>query len=237
MATKSKISLRELWKIEDPREMPIYSIPEAAHYLRIPTTTLRAWVLGQKAKDRKFERVIYLPRREEPLLSFFNLAEAHVLRALRTQHSILLPKIRRALQFVKKEFKWERPLIQQDFMTDGVSLFVEKLGVTVDASASGQVVMRDILTHMRRIEWEHGLAARLYPFTRSEIDDAPQSVMIDPRHSFGRPILKESRIPTAIIAERYKAGDSVEALAADYECSRAEIEEGIRCELRLGSAA
>jgi len=49
----------------------------------------------------------------------------------------------------------------------------------------------------------------LYPFTRSNSVGAPRSVFIDPRFSFGRPILKESRIATAVIAQRYKAGDSI----------------------------
>ena len=40
-----------------------------------------------------------------------------------------------------------------------------------------------------------------------------------------------SGIPTTIIAERYKAGESVDELADDYGRKRLEIEEAIRCEL------
>lgn len=32
---------------------------------------------------------------------------------------------------------------------------------------------------------------------------------MDPRVEFGRPILKVSAVPTAVIADRYKAGESI----------------------------
>jgi len=55
--------------------------------------------------------------------------------------------------------------------------------------------------------------------------------VIDPRIQFGRPILVGSAIPTAVIAQRYKAGESIQGLAGDYDRPRLEIEEAIRCEL------
>jgi uncharacterized protein (DUF433 family) len=129
-------------------------------------------------------------------------------------------------------------LIEQAFRTDGVALFVERLGKLIEASAGGQQVIRKVIEdHLDRIEWENDLAARLYPFTRHGGVEAPKSVLIDPRFAFGRPILRKSHVATAVVAERYKAGDSIDALAEDYGCSRLEIEEGIRCELRLQVAA
>jgi len=234
--TKLKLDLADVWDFADPRDIPAYTIPEAAHYLCIPKATLRAWVLGQRGRH-DFKHVIDLSHPESHLLSFYNLAEAHVLRSLRTKHEIQLPRIRKALQFVKKRFGWKRPLIQQEFKTDGLHLFVERLEQVVVASAEGQLVLRDIMLHLERIEWEDNVAARLYPFTRTDPQNAPKSVIIDPRHSFGRPILRDARIATAIIAERYKAGESVQALADDYGCSNLDVEEGIRCELRLSTAA
>lgn len=233
---KLKLDLAEVWDFADPRDIPAYTIAEAAHYLCIPKATLRAWVLGQKGRH-DFRHVIDLSHPESHLLSFCNLAEAHVLRSLRTVHGIQLPRIRKALQFVKRHFGWRRPLIQQEFKTDGLHLFIEKLGQVVVASEEGQLVLREVMVHLERLEWEDNVAARLYPFTRMEPDNAPKSVIIDPLHSFGRPILKVSRIATAIIAERYKAGESIQALADDYGCSNDDVEEGIRCELRLSTAA
>lgn len=241
--TRAKPELAELLRHDDPRELPAYTIADASHFLSIPAATIRAWVKGQEYalsgdRKRRFRRVIELPQRNSNLLSFYNLAEAHVLRFLRDYHGISLPAVRAALDYVRNEFGWKRPLIQQQFRTDGAALFVERLGKLVEASAGGQQVMRKVLEdHLDRIEWEHSLAARLYPFTRQSVADAPRTVMIDPRFAFGRPVLISSRVATAVVADRYKAGESIDSLASDYGCPRLEIEEGIRCELRLQSAA
>lgn len=237
------LDINSLLQYDDPRDFPAYSVAEAAHYLNVPKATLRSWVLGTSysasdGKTKRFRRVIELPHRDANLLSFFNLIEAHVLRSLRRVHNIQLPDIRKALVYVKKEFGWTRPLIEQDFKTDGVKLFVERLGRLVDASSDGQVVIEEVMAaHLRRLEWEDRVVVRLYPFTRPSDFESPMSVLIDPRYSFGRPILKESHVATGIIAERYKSGDSIDALAEDYACSRLEIEEGLRCELQLNAAA
>jgi uncharacterized protein (DUF433 family) len=98
--------------------------------------------------------------------------------------------------------------------------------------------MRELLeAHLRRIERdERGLAVRLFPFTRRRELDEPRVVVIDPRVSFGRPVLVGTGIPTSVIADRYKAGESMDQLADDYGRPRLEIEEAIRCELEVQAA-
>jgi uncharacterized protein (DUF433 family) len=59
---------------------------------------------------------------------------------------------------------------------------------------------------------------------------------IDPRISFGRPVLAGTGIQTTIVVERYKAGESVEELAKDYGRGRLDIEEAIRWELSAEAA-
>jgi uncharacterized protein (DUF433 family) len=49
-------------------------------------------------------------------------------------------------------------------------------------------------------------------------------------------VLAGTGIPTAIIAERYKAGEEIGALADDYGRPTLEIEEAIRCELYTRAA-
>jgi len=44
-------------------------------------------------------------------------------------------------------------------------------------------------------------------------------------------VLAGTGIPTAVLADRYKAGESMRDLSVDYECERDLIEEAIRCEL------
>jgi uncharacterized protein (DUF433 family) len=239
--TLTRINLSE-WTGQDPRGLPAYSVSDAAHYLRIPRSTLRAWVAGQRYRKNGgyglFQPIIALPDNRLGLLSFINLVEAHVLDALRTQHQIPLQKVRRALQYLARQLHTSHPLAEQRFETDGVNLFVRRYGQLVNISESGQLAMRRVIeTYLRRIERdEAGLVTRLYPFTRKRNPDEPRAVVIDPRIAFGRPVLVGTGIPTAVVAERYKAGESVDELAGDYGRHRLEIEEALRCELDVAAA-
>jgi uncharacterized protein (DUF433 family) len=239
---KLRFPMKQLLAIEDPREVPAYTVKLASHYLRMPAATLRSWVQGRNYRTSAgvvfASPIIQLPDAAIGLLSFYNLAEAHVLSALRREHEISMHAIKTALDFVKQKFGWERPLIQQRFEVSGAMMLVRQLeDDLVDAAGGGQRVLGYVKEHLQRIEWEDKLAARLYPFTRKHFAHTPRMVLIDPRYSFGQPFLAKTRIPTAVVAERYKAGDSVKHLAGDYGCPQEAIEEAIRCELDIAMAA
>src|SRR5581483_804266 len=89
-------------KLDDLRNLPAYSIREAARYLGIPVTTLKSWVMGRPYPSgtgtRFFAPIIHIPDRNQNLLSFINLVEAHVLNATRKYHNVPLKNIRKALE-------------------------------------------------------------------------------------------------------------------------------------------
>jgi uncharacterized protein (DUF433 family) len=219
-----------------------YALTEAAHYLLIPGATLRSWTLGRpyltRGGKRFFQPVLIPPAKGTSRLSFINIVEAHVLDSIRKKHKISLDKVRIAIEYLRQKLGSQHPLADFRFQTDGVDLFLERYGELVNVSRAGQMAMREMLqAHLQRVDRDSkGRPIRLYPFTRREEIAAPKLVMMDPRIAFGRPVLAGTGIPTAVIAERYKAGDSVEVLATDYGRDRLEIEEAIRCELQLEAA-
>ena len=66
---------------------------------------------------------------------------------------------------------------------------------------------------------------------------AASLLAINPAVGFGKPVIAGTGIPTAVLAERFKAGESVQALAEDYGAEKTAIEEAIRVELDLRIAA
>jgi uncharacterized protein (DUF433 family) len=223
--------------------MPAYPFIEAAHYLNVPLSTLRAWCLGQgyraDGKTRRFQPIIRIDGNDRRALSFLNLVEAHVLAAIRRQHHVPLPKVRQALSFVSKKLNTQRPLAESDFQTDGVDLFLDKLGSLVNVTQEGQTEMAEVIRdHLKRIERNtQGIPVRLYLFTRKDgIRDQPSPVVVDPRIAFGRPVLAGRSVPTAVLADRFKAGDTLTQLAEDYDTSPQNIEEALRCELERKAA-
>jgi uncharacterized protein (DUF433 family) len=229
------------------RRTPAYPFAEAAHYLGLPTTTLRAWCLGQDYKNaggrhRQFLALIALDGTRTEGLSFLNLIEAHVLAAIRRLHGVPLPTVRDALSYVGKQLGIERPLAAARFQTNGIDLFIEELGHLVNVSRDGQLAIGALMrAHLRRVQRDtHGVPIKLYPFTRKRVstdNTDPAAVEIDPRVAFGRPVLVGRSVPTAVLADRFKAGDSFRSLADDYDASTDQIEEAIRCELDRRQAA
>ena len=223
----------DIYNGRDPRDIPTYTIPDTAHLIGVSETTLKYWV--------KTRPVIRKPDPRSPLLSFTNVIETYVLATLRWKHEISLRRIRPAIDYVRERFKKEHPLAEQDFETDGTDLFVRHLDEIINASRQGQIALPDIIeVYLKRVEWDaNGRPDRYFPLVRQmagadpdEISDAPKIVMVDPRVSFGKPALYGSGIPTAVIASRFKAGDSIHDLSMDLDRDVAEIEEAIRYESR-----
>src|SRR5262245_6636612 len=127
----------------DPRELPLYSVAEAAGYLSIPVSTLRSWVKGQRytvhGKPRMFKPLLK-PHRGG-LLAFNNFFAAYVLASLTRHFALPMSRVRLGLQWLGGN----RPLLTQLFQTDGVGLFVERSGKLVDAIKGGQLAMREVL--------------------------------------------------------------------------------------------
>src|SRR6202171_2369218 len=207
----------------------------------MPEGTLRSWVIGRlypvAGQSKRSRPLIHLDDPKKQYLSFINLVEAHVLAAIRRRHDVKLPKVRNALDYVRRQCRVERPLINQAFQTDGLDLFVERYGELINASREGQSAMKEIIgVYLKRIERDtNGLPIKLYPFTRDTQSDAapaadPRVVVMNPSVSFGRPVIAGTGVPVSSVYERYKAGDSVADLAQDFRLEISAIEEAIRCE-------
>lgn len=224
----------------DPREIPAYRFADAASYLRIPKTTLRAWVkgtfYGMGVNRRFFKPVFSLPEPDtSPYLSYINLVEAFVLSSLRRKHKIDLYKIRTAIESLQARFNSQHPLAEHVFQTNGVDLFVEEYGELINVGRGGQLAMKQVLeAYLTRVEHDpSGKAAKLYPFIRLLGAEQPRNVVIDPYVSFGKPVISGTGLPTRIVAERFKAGDSIPQIAANYGRKKEEIDDAIRYELRI----
>ena len=215
--------------------VPAYSVSDAARYLHIPLPTLRSWLQGRtyqtKTGQRTCEPIIQRPSADTAQMSFINLIEAHVLRILREIHQIKLDKVRIALDYMSKAFDSSHPLAEKRFQTDGVDLFVDRMDGLVNVSRSGQLAMKEILKHLlTRVEWdERDIATRLFPFVRSEGDNT-KILYIDPRISFGKPVIAGTRIPSSSIIDLYDAGDEIEDIADEFDCTPQQIKAAIQFE-------
>jgi uncharacterized protein (DUF433 family) len=174
------------------------------------------------------------------LLSFYNLVETHILLSTRKKYQVEMPAIRTAIDYVRKEYPSDHPLLSENFLTDGKDLFVKKIEKTavreqtINVSAWGQLGLGPILDlYLRRIERdEKGLPKKLFPIRMNwsgELNtEPPRVVVIDPAISSGRPVVNGTGIMTEIIVGRFNSGEGIESLADDYGLQVPQIEEVIR---------
>ena len=217
-------------------EVPRYTLPEAARYLRMPLNTLKSWVAGRpypvSTGPAWFANLINRPDPADPRLSFSNLIEAFVLLALRKQYNVKMEEVRNALNYTKLRFGVERVLLSKDLRVIKGSLFLEHMDQLTNIGRSGQGAIPEILgAYLERIEWdESDLPLRMFPLTRANELNSPRLLTINPNIAFGRPIVERKAIKTSSIADRFKAGESISELAEDYDLEVVEIEEAIRYE-------
>ena len=231
--TKTK---RDIYGDADPRDLAAYTVREVSICLDVPISRLKAWIAGQS----NFRKVltpaasVEIRATRARVLSFNNVVEIFVLDELR-RRGFSLQHLRRVLDYLKREFpQVDHALVRLDLSISNRHLFAKWNERLVNLSLEGQFALEELLrTFLSRVEHDPAGAGvfKLYPFvTKQRTADAPKTVVMDPRVSFGRPVLTGSGIPTAVIADRFRAGESIASIAGDYDRTKAEIEEAIRYE-------
>lgn len=220
-------------KKPDPRDLPSYAIAEAARYLGLSAATVRRWCAGRPPHPPLFA----LPPRagESPvLLSFFNLAELHVLAAVRRQHGMSMPKVGCALDFLRHRLPpadRRHPLLSPAFAAGGLEPFAERYGELAglgrEERASLRVALRAALQRVERDA--RGLPAKLYPFAGGGTGEEAARISVEPGLSAGRPVIDGTGLVVEIIAGRHRAGESIGELARDYGRPAEEIAAAVGC--------
>jgi len=233
----------DIYEGRDPRDIPAYSFREVAVSIGVPTSTLRAWCVGQS----NFEHVLTLPAdwSEHHALSFFNLIEANVVAELRREHRVPMARVRTALEFLAENVPVPHPLAETELsVTPNQRVYIVHDGRRIDISAGGQwpldAVVRNLLRRVHR--GPRGILLfypRLAPPKGAEIsEDDYAPIVVNPEVCFGRPVIAGTGIPTDVIADRYLGGDSVEKMAEDYDLSEEHIRAALRFErVREANAA
>ena len=218
----------------DTRDLAIYTPADVALFVGIRPSTLKSWINGRwfpnnSPTGKEFWLPILEPSdREHGLLSFYNLAEAHVLAAARYHHHVGFKAIRRALDTLNKKYPGvEHPLIYKDFFTDGKDLFLKSVTETENLSNPQQLVLKQVMdSFLRRIKRDRrGQPERVYPMIRGQSDD--KIITIIPGVSSGQPVIEGRGVPVFVVYGRYKAGEKTKSIARDFDITEAKVKRAI----------
>lgn len=220
----------------DVREIAAYSYAEVSRALHIPASTLRAWTQGQEYEyrgDRREFRPVLINTPPDGL-TYNNVVEAYVLRALRTVHNLSLGQVRQAQQTAKERYGINRLFIHEQLRIAPGEMFLDEYTSLVSLSHGEQLAMGKILqAYLERVEYDDDkLATLFYPLTRGpKATNSPKLIALNPKVSFGKPIIKSRGIRTSVVVDRIDAGEEPEHVAADFGLTMDEVDEAVFFEL------
>lgn len=221
-------------------ERPLYDLGEAARLLELPTGKVRRWLDGYSRGGVTYPPVI----RSEPdgidVVTWGEFVELGYLREYRDA-GVPLQTLRPFIARLRDEFDIPYPLAHEGvYLAERRQLVLEvqrksevapALYMVADSTKKdGQLVLaRPVEAFLRRVEFDHGAAARWRPHGQGT------PVVVDPGQSFGIPTVRGVR--TEVIAEAFAAGESVESLVDDFDLTTDEVQAALRWEARWPKAA
>jgi len=220
-------------------DQPLYTVSEAAAYLRVPRTTFETWARGY-TRRRNSGRTTKAPPivtaipagRLQPEVPFIGLAEGMVLAAFRVSR-VPMQRIRPAIAALEVELGMEHALASERLYTDGAEILYdfamkggeEQLGGLTVVRTRQRVFAPVIQDYLSRITYaKDGWAQRLrLPVSKS--------VIVDPNRAFGQPIFEKGAVRVEDVLHRFEAGDSLRAVADEFGVPVEDVEEVVRVAL------
>lgn len=216
-----------------PGDVPRYTIAQASRYVGLSPTTLRSWVRGRN-NLRGGQSVCPAPLiKAAELLSFSNLIEAHILRALRREEDFRMSFLRTALTVAERECHIERLLLSEQLRTAAGEVLLEEYGRLINLGRAGQLALRHFFdAHLKRVDWDSQGPKHFFPgfvdVLAPAAEEIPRLIVINPRISFGKPVIASNRgIRVSAIVSRIDAGENEGAVAQDYGVELREVDAAI----------
>ena len=204
---------------DDPRfTAPLYTVKQAAAFLREPETRVRYWVQG-RGLSGPLVTSRPSPLRLEAEIPFIGLAEGLIVSFLRRKN-LSLQYIRRALDKLGQEMTIDYALASRRFYTDGLSaLYRYKATPDEDFAPlaeilSQQYVMEKVVEdNLELITFApDGWAGRLVlPFVTDR-----EIIEVDPKRGFGKPLFIHGGARLQDVLARLRARESAQEVAKDF---------------------
>ncbi|HEY0510476.1 MAG TPA: hypothetical protein VGH73_01140 [Thermoanaerobaculia bacterium] len=220
----------------------IYSIREAARISHVPASYIRRWLWGYKyvVKGQVHRSgPLWAPQLPDiddaRALTFRDLVEIQFVYRFR-QRGISLQTIRKTIGLATELLDRTFPLSSVRFKTDGQKVFAE---VIEDPAERGHVF--DLRTGQYLLDYVLGYLYDALEY--SKFDELvrwwplgkDRRVIVDPKRSFGRPIVLEG-VQTNILASSFRAEGDIKAVAGWFEVSESSITDALAFERSLKAA-
>lgn len=235
---------------------PAYTIAQAARLARMPSVTVRRWILGYEYADRRMKPVFGVQQSAqedgelEPMLSFIQLSELVVANRFRQgeaaqdipgQKRVPMPlkRIRAAHDYARTAMGVDYPFAYLKLQDQGGHILHEfeaqatggpKGHLALDAGGNW-VLPELVVTELHHFKYqEDGMAAEWYPL------GTQQPIRLNPRVRGGQPTVVKTGVTISTIISRIDRGEKREIVAYDYGMDLSSLEAAVTAARRYLAA-
>jgi uncharacterized protein (DUF433 family) len=220
------------------RGVGFYTVPMAARILGESGLKVRSWIDGYANSNAEPIIVRQIPPiNGRTVLGFLDLIEARFVKHFDDLH--LSPQsIRKVATKLRNRHHTDHPFAtNKRFRTDGKAIFMESvetdderriINLMNDNFAMGPIIEASLFDS---ILYADDLAYRWHPMPSLPL------IVLDPRYSFGRPVVDGAWIPTDTLFAAFQAEGSIGLVAGDFELEEDAVNQAIAFEERLRTGA
>jgi uncharacterized protein (DUF433 family) len=203
----------------------IYTAADAAKILRIPYSKSKYW-FNYYAKNKLLKSIgyqYYFEFNDTIAIDFLTLIEMYVFYVLKDEIHMKTNNIIKYHKILSGELNTNYPFANCDIYAAKKSIVFESNAVYKNADDLQQTFITDFLIPFyKKITFnDERVAHKYHPLGKEK------SVIIDPEHQFGKPIIDGTNIVTETLYDYYLGGDEIEFIARLYNITPENVKDAI----------
>ena len=157
------------------------------------------------------------------LVNFYALIEIAVFLLLRDEFQLQISTITKAHESMASMLNTPYPFASAKVFTDSKKICYESIGDLINADSSHQINIKEIVRPLLdKIDFDgFDLAMRYYPLGKSH------EVVVDPRHQFGQPTIRNTNIRVETIKDMMDGGETIESMKLLYGLNKKQIADSL----------
>jgi uncharacterized protein (DUF433 family) len=205
----------------------IYTIPDISKLLDIPIVKVRRYInqYFDEAFGKKFLNDTYTWSRDNQFkaVNFYTLIELYTCFQLQDL-GVSTKNIFKSRSAIANDLNTPYPFANASLLSDGNKIWYEFEDSIIKADGSKQTGFVEIIkTFANKVEFDKSkVAERFWPAGKKS------SIVVDPHHQFGQPIITGTNIASQTIFSMYQSGEPIEAIGILYDLTNKQVNDAIK---------